>query len=193
MGSRFLTENTPKLFESMCGETFEADGRPLRRELNLLVQKLRRNVGAVRPSERVKLGMYGELLEDLLIFEGLEDLTIQLVAKIHIAFSSIGETKVDHIVPYVACFRNSRYHLSLLQRCDSPGWAAAVNEMPILNKFVPVKIKPLQHETQRPLGEIPLYDSGFDVDRDLIVSIDRVEVHWQMIPWEYADYDSEKS
>jgi len=68
-----------------------------------------------------------------------------------------------------------------------------VNQIPILDKLILVKIKPLQHETQRPLREIPVYDSTLDIDRNLVLPIDGMEMHRQMIPWEDADYYTKKS
>jgi hypothetical protein len=53
--------------------------------------------------------------------------------------------------------------MSLLQRRYSLGRTAAVNQIPILDKLIPMKIEPLQHETQRPLREISMHDPALDI------------------------------
>ena len=62
------------------------------------MERLRSYIGAIRPDKRVEFGMDGELLEERLILERLEDLPIQLVTEIDISLGAIGETKVDHII-----------------------------------------------------------------------------------------------
>jgi phage-related protein len=56
-----------------------------------------------------------------------------------------------------------------------------------------MKIEPFEHKAQRPLRENPMYDSTFNINRNLILPIDGMEVRRFMISWKDTDHDSEKS
>ena len=54
--------------------------------------------------------MHRELLERCWIPEGLEELAVQFLTKVHIPFDAIREAQVNRVVLYLTCVRDSRYH-----------------------------------------------------------------------------------
>jgi hypothetical protein len=59
------------------------------------VQKLRREVRAIRPYDSVKLGMQLEGSQQRDVPQGLEDWAIELATKVYVAFETVVEAEVD--------------------------------------------------------------------------------------------------
>jgi len=55
-----------------------------------------------------------------------------------------------------------------------------------------MKIKPFKHKAQRPFREISMHDSALNIHRDLILSINGMEMRGRMLPRKDADHDPEK-
>src|SRR3970040_1276311 len=81
----------------------------------------------------------------------------------------------------------------LLQRCDTVERLALTRQLPVVQKFLPMKRGPLKHMSQRSCRESSVNDRGFHFNRNLVLSVDRVEVRHPMLIVEHADYDAEKS
>ena len=56
-----------------------------------------------------------------------------------------------------------------------------------------MQIEPFEHKTERPLREVPVYNSALNVNDNLVLSIDSMEMRRRMIPWKDADYYAKKS
>jgi len=90
--------------------------------LNPVVQKFRGEVCSVWPTERVEFWMDGERLEDTDVLEWFEDLAIEFIGEINVAFRSIREADVYDKIMLVLCRNNFRYHgstVSFRQACVS--------------------------------------------------------------------------
>ena len=83
----------------LCGHTYT------------LVQKLWREIGAVRPDDRVQLRMQADALKCLDPAQRLEDRAIELFAQVHFAGKAIAETEPDHVVPNVSSLDDANHTL----------------------------------------------------------------------------------
>jgi len=156
------------------------------------MEEFRRHVGTVLPDEGVKDLVDSEALERVNIAQSLEYRAGQFAGEIHDAFAAVAAPEPDPMSGNVPRFHHVIVH-GLLQGSQSNQRSSCPGKRPLLQEFLPVKRRPLEHEGARPQGEVPIHDATLDLDGDLEVSVDRVEVRGRMLPVEHADDDSQET
>ena len=68
-----------------------------------------------------------------------------------------------------------------------------MNEVPVFKKFPLVQVEPLQHVAKCPFGEISMHNAALNLDRDLVLTVNSVEMRRGMLTRKYPDHDSQES
>ena len=83
--------------------------------------------------------------------------------------------------------------MCLLQRRDALEGLTVTRALPIFRQFLLVKLSPFKDESQCSAWEVAPNGARLNLHRELVLSIDGVEVRHAMLAIKHADYDSEES
>ena len=139
------------------------------------MQELGREVGAVGPHQGVEFGMNGELLEVGRVPQRFEDRPAQGRTEINFTRRAVAEAQPDDAAAHVLGFQDVVVHL-LLQRGNAIQRLSRARQAPVLQQFLPVQGRPVKHQAQGARRKVSVHGSRFDLDRDFIFPVRRMEV-----------------